>query len=111
MAHVLYAEKAFLQLAARRLLRNTRDAEARGEKYHDMSSPSPLQCGVRAKFVFEAAPGGYAPVAIIRKNPAFAQEEFDGIAAELLEGPARLRKAEGTDLEYVRADSILVESP
>ena len=111
MAYVLYAEKAFLQLAARRLLRSTREAEARGEKYHDVSAPSPLQCGVRARFVFEAAPGGYAPVALLRKNASFTQDEMDTIASELLEGPVRLRKAEGPDLEYVRADSILVEPP
>ena len=102
MANVLYAEKAFLQLMARRLLRYSREAAERGEKYNDLSGFSPLQCGVRAKFHFEEAPGGYIPVVGIRPGPSFSALELKEIASEILDAPAKLRPAADGDLEYVR---------
>lgn len=102
MAHVLYPEKAFLQLMARRLLRYAREAAERGEKYNDLSGFSPLQCGVRVKFHYETAPGGYIPVLLLRPGNTFSAGELKEIAAEILDAPAKLRQAVADDLEYVR---------
>lgn len=103
MPHVTYPEKAFLQLVARRVLRYSREAAARGEKYNDLTGFSPLQCGVRVRFKLEEAPGGYIPVVGIRPGPSFSASELTEIAAEILDGPAKLRPAADGDLEYVRA--------
>jgi hypothetical protein len=102
MPSVPYTEKAFLQLMGRRLLRYTREAEARGEEYHDLSAFAPLQCGVLAKYRFETAPGGYIPVVRLRGTTAFTPSDLKEIAAEILEGPVKLREAVEDDLEYVR---------
>lgn len=102
MPSVPYTEKAFLQLMARRLLRYQRDAEARGEVYHDVSPFSPLQCGIHAKFRFEAAPGGYIPVVLLKKWSQFQPHELQEIAQSLLEGPAKLRASNDGVLEYLR---------
>jgi len=102
MASVPYAEKAFLQLMARRLLRYTREAEARGETYNDLSGFSPLQCGVRAKYRFESAPGGYVPVLLLKAHLLYSPGELKEIAAEILDGPVKLRASKDDDLEYVR---------
>jgi len=99
---VTYPEKAFLQLMGKRLLRFQRDAEARGEKYHDLSAPAILQCGVLAKYRFESVPGGYAPVVLLRGSLVFSPNQLKEIAAEILDGPVKLREAKGDDLEYVR---------
>jgi hypothetical protein len=97
-----YPEKAFLQLMGKRLLRFQREAEARGEKYNDLSAFAPLQCGVHAKYRFESVPGGYAPVVILRGGPVFTSGQLKEIATEILEGPVKLREVRGDDLEYVR---------
>jgi hypothetical protein len=102
MAKVPHAEVAFLQLMGRRLLRYTREAEARGEKYNDLSAFAPLQCGVLAKYRFETAPGGYTPVATLRITEGLSFKELEEIAAEILDGPVKLREAKAGDLEYVR---------
>ena len=102
MSKVSYAETAFLQLMGRRLLRYQREAEARGEKYHDLSAAAPLQCGVLARYRFEAVPGGYVPVIQLRNARDFSPGEIKEIAAEILEGPVKLRAVSGDDLEYVR---------
>jgi len=102
MTRIPYTEKAFLQLMGRRLLRYQREAEARGEVYHDISAPSPLQCGVLAKYRFESAPGGYIPVVRLHGGPVFTPIDLKEIAAEILEGPVKLRAAVADDLEYVR---------
>lgn len=102
MANVPYAEKAFLQLMGRRLLRYAIEAAARGEKYNDLSGFSPLQCGVRAKYRFEKAPGGYIPVVILKSNVSYSPGDLKEIAAEILDGPVLLRSATDDDLEYVR---------
>jgi hypothetical protein len=111
MFSVTYAEKAFMQLMARRLLRYQRDAAARGEAYHDISPFSPLQCGALAKLRFEESPGGYNMVAILRSVPALSATEHKEIAADILGEPVILRKAVGDDLEYVRAKDAGVVSP
>jgi len=102
VASVPYPEKAFLQLMARRVLKYSREAAERGETYNDLSGFSPLQCGVRAKFRFEPAPGGYIPVVSIRPGPSFSASELKEIAAEILDAPVKLRQAAADDLEYVR---------
>ena len=102
MAHVTYPEKAFLLLVARRVLRYSREAAERGEKYNDLSGFSPLQCGVRVRVHLAEAPGGYIPVVGIRPGPSFSASELKEIAAEILDGPAKLRLDGGGDLEYVR---------
>ena len=102
MSLVTYPEKAFLQLMGKRLLRFHREAEARGEKYHDLSAPASLQCGVLAKYRFESVPGGYIPVATIRITAGRSFKELEEIAAEILDGPVKLREAKAGDLEYVR---------
>lgn len=102
MAHVPYPEKAFLQLMGRRLLRYTREAEARGEKYNDLSGFSLLQCGVRAKYRFEEAPGGYIAVLLLKSHVSYSPGDLKEIAAEILDGPVKLRAAKDDDLEYVR---------
>lgn len=101
MLSVPYTEKAFMQLMARRLLRYQREAEARGETYHDVSPFSPLQCGIHAKFRFEPAPGGYRPVVLFRKWSQFQPQELQEIAASILDGPVKLRASKDGDLEYV----------
>jgi len=102
VARVPYTEKAFLQLMGRRLLRFQREAEARGETYNDLSAFAPLQCGVLAKYRFEAAPGSYIPVATLRITEGLSFKELEEIAAEILDGPVKLREAKAGDLEYVR---------
>lgn len=102
MAYVTYAEKAFLQLMARRLLRYTRDAASRGETYQDVGPLSPLACGAMAKYRFEAAPGGYTPVVTLRGPPTLSPNQLKEIATEILDGAVKLRAAVGDDLEYVR---------
>ena len=103
MAHVTYQEKAFLQLVARRVLRYSREAADRGEEYHDLAPHAPLQCGVHAKYRFDAIPGGYRPVVAFKKAVAFGGAELEEIAAEILDAPARLSTASTDGLEYVRA--------
>jgi hypothetical protein len=103
MPSVPYTEKAFLQLMARRLLRYQRDAEARGEVYHDVSPFSPLQCGIEAKFRFEVAPGGYIPVVLFKRWAQFQPIELQEIAESVLDAPAKLRTSADSVLEYVRA--------
>lgn len=102
MLSVPYTEKAFLQLMARRLLRYHREAESRGEVYHDLSPFAPLACGVRAKVRFEPSPGGYSTVALLKKSSLFQPQELDEIAESLLEGPVKLRATVEDVLEYVR---------
>jgi hypothetical protein len=102
MPEVPYTEKAFLQLLGRRILRFQRDAEARGEPYHDLSSFSPLQCGVAARYRFETAPGGYIPVVQLRETSPKDPSKLKEIASDILEGPVKLRKAQADVLEYVR---------
>jgi hypothetical protein len=102
MSSVPYPEKAFLQLMGKRLLRFAREAEARGEKYHDLSPFALLQCGVLAKYRFESAPGGYLPVVTLRIGEGRSFKELEEIAAEILDGPVKLRDATAGDLEYVR---------
>jgi hypothetical protein len=108
---VSYPERAFLQLRAKRLLRLQREAEARGEEYHDLSPFAPLQCGIHVKFVFEAAPGGYIPVVFLRKWSLYQPKELQEIATYLLDGPAKLRESAGTDLEYVRETDAGTPAP
>jgi hypothetical protein len=92
MPSVPYTEKAFLQLMARRLLRYQRDAEARGEVYHDVSP-----------FRFEVAPGGYIPVVLFKRWAQFQPIELQEIAESVLDAPAKLRTSADSVLEYVRA--------
>ena len=106
MALIAYAERAFLQLLARRLLRYSREAEARGEKYYDIYTRSPLQCGLQAKMVFEHVPGGYAPVLYVHNSVALPNETLLEAAEYVLEGPVKCRKTDGADLEYTLANSI-----
>lgn len=101
MSRVTYPEIAFLQLVGRRILQKQQEAAARGERYHDLSAPAPLQCGVLAKYRFEEIPGGHMPVVQLRGEPLFSPGELKEIAAEILEGPTLLRVANGADLEYV----------
>ena len=110
MAHILYAEKAFLQLTARRILGYRRDAESRGHVYVDVGQPAPLQCGVRAKYRFIDSAGGYAPAVTLRKSPLYSEEEMLEIASELLDSPAVLKGVSGSDLEYVRKSDTHPES-
>lgn len=102
MALVPYPEKAFLQLMGKRLLKYQREAEARGEKYHDISPFSPLQCKVLAKFRFEVVPGGYAPVVLLKENSMYSPNQLKEIATEILDAPVRLRATTDDVLEYVR---------
>lgn len=108
---VPYTEKAFLQLMARRLLRYQRDAEARGETYHDVSPFSPLQCGIHAKLRFEMVPGGYAPVVLLQKWSQFQPREIQEIATSILDGPARFRTTKDDVLEYVREVDAVASTP
>lgn len=108
MAFVSYAEKAFLQLVAKRLLRYTREAESRGEVYHDISPYAPLQCGAMAKFRFVSRGGLHVPVAVLKNTPNLNPGELKAIAEELLDAPATLRFTKGDDLEYGRtADTVI----
>lgn len=102
MAQVTHPEKAFLQLMAKRLLKFSREAQSRGETYNDLSGYSPLQCGVRAKYLFEEIPGGYRPVVKLKPGN-FDAGELKAIAEELLDSPAFLRASSSDDLEYVRS--------
>lgn len=102
MPGVDYAERAFLKLIARRVLGYAKEADSRGEEYHDIGSFSPLHCGVRAKYRFEKSAGSYVPVVTLKNNRAFSPEELSQIAAEILEGDAVLRPSAGDDLEYIR---------
>lgn len=111
MAQVPYTEKAFLQLVGRRVLNYTREAAARGEKYHDLSGYAKLQCGVSAKFTFEEAPGGYIPVVHLKEEPSFSPSQLKEIAAEILNAPSKLRTAKGDDLEYVRESDASASTP
>jgi hypothetical protein len=111
MPAVPYTEKAFLQLMARRLLRYSREAEARNSTYHDLSPFSPLSCGVHAKFRYESAPGGYIPVVLLKRWSQFTPEEREEIAVSLLEGPVKLRANVEGVLEYVRASDAGTSVP
>lgn len=111
MPSVPYTEKAFLQLMARRLLRYQREAEARGETYHDISPASPLMCGVHAKYRFEAAPGGYIPVVYLQGLISFSPNQLKEIASEILEGPVKLRASKDDVLEYVREVDAVASTP
>lgn len=102
MAQVLYQEKAFLQLVAKRILKYTQEAKTRGEKYHDMSGYSPLQCGARVKYHFEEGEKGPFPVVLVKKIVAFNLAELQQIASEILDAPVYLRASHPDDLEYVR---------
>jgi hypothetical protein len=102
VSQVTHPEKAFLQLVGKRLLKFSREARSRGEKFHDLSGFSPLQCGARVKFWFEEKPGGYRPVVLLKAG-TFEAGELKAIAEEILEGPAVLRTSSGDDLEYVRS--------
>lgn len=110
MADVAYPEKAFLKLVARRVLGYAREAESRGEKYYDIGTFAPLQCGVRVKYRFEKSPGDYTPVVTLKKHPAFGPDELLQIAAELLEAEAVLRSSKENDLEYVRKSDHVPET-
>ena len=100
--YVSYAERAFLHLMGRRLLKYTREAEERGEKYNDMSSFSPLPCGVSAKFRFEVVPSGYAPVVFLKEMVPVGPGKLKEIATEILDAPVKLRASKDDVLEYVR---------
>ena len=110
MANILYSERAFLQLTARRILGYSREAESRGEAYHDIGPLVPLQCGVRVKYRFEKSPGGYTPVVTFRKSSTYTNEELLDLASELLDGKAVLRKTADPDLEYVRSSDFTAEN-
>jgi hypothetical protein len=110
VSSVLYAEKAFLQLMARRLLRYRREAEARGEAYHDVSPYAPLQCGAQAKYKFESAPFGYRPVLYLQNSSMFQPSQLTEIASEILGAPVKLRTIVGDDLEYVRETDVTSSS-
>lgn len=79
-------EASFLTLMARRVLNHTREAQKRGEEFHDMTRPVPLACGVRAKLVFREVAGGYEPEAHVVPHPGFVRDELALIASEILGG-------------------------
>lgn len=110
MTDVAYAEKAFLKLIARRMLGYAREAESRGEKYHDVGTFSTLQCGVRAKYRLESVPGGYAPVVILKRSAIFTPDELLKIAGQILDEDAVQRESTSDDLEYVRKSNSIVET-
>jgi len=111
MSQVPYTEKAFLQMVARRILKFRREAEARGEEYHDLSAHAPLQCGIHAKLRYDPCPGGYRPVVSFRHTKAFDYAEMKEIASEILDTPAKLSDAPKDDLEYVREMDASVMVP
>lgn len=96
---VLDAEAAYLLLVARRVLNFQRKAEERGEEYHDLTAPTDLQCGFSAKLKFiKSEAGQYHPEVIL--GPASvhpivdsSQESATAVAAEILGGPAYMRRA------------------
>lgn len=96
----LDAEGAFLALLAKRLLRNQRDAEQRGEVYHDLSSPARLKCGIEAKIVFESTAYGYKPVLTLHEKEGLTSEELAKAATELLGIPTRLRESNSGVLKF-----------
>jgi hypothetical protein len=88
------AENAYLLLVARRVLQFQREAEERGEVYHDMSSDVVLNNGLSARLRFHPCPGGYEPILWLTgllKRP----EDLLPTAARILGGPAE--EAEGVE--------------
>ena len=55
------AEAAYLLLVARRVLQFQREAESRGEVYHDLQSDIVLNSGCSARLRFCSCPGSYEP--------------------------------------------------
>jgi len=54
---VTFAERAYLQLAARRMMNLRRAAEARGEEWHDVGTSTILDCGATVRLVFQVYDG------------------------------------------------------
>jgi hypothetical protein len=81
---VTEAEAAFLAMIARRTLRFQREAEARGEKYHDITQPHPLTCGHSAKLIVEPVAHGYEPVVVVKLKEGTPLEVADQMARDIL---------------------------
>jgi hypothetical protein len=77
-------EASLLALTARRLLRAQREAQSRGETYHDLTKPVPVACGIRVKLLFIEAPGGYEAEVHLVPHPSFAEEELRTVASEVI---------------------------
>lgn len=81
------AENAYLLLVARRVLNFQREAEERGETYHDMESDVVLNDGTSARLRFVSCPGGYEP-RLWLNGPCLTKEAaLRPIAERILGGP------------------------
>lgn len=95
-------EASLLALVGRRILKYRREAEARGEAYHDVYPLTMLACGLRAKITFEPAPQGYEACVTLLEDARFTPEEYQQAASELLGHPARQARQEKNRLHFVR---------
>jgi hypothetical protein len=82
------AEKAYLLLVARRVLNFQREAEERGEVYHDMSSDIILNNGCGARLRFISVPGSYEPHLWLKWPVGTPLDKAVEVASGILGGPA-----------------------
>lgn len=107
-------EAAFIRMQANRVLRLSQKALAEGEVFHDLSQPTPVMSGYRAKIVHTPSPEGAAPSVHIWAKPGMLPPpgmdtqpasvvltEAAELASELLAHPAKLWTQQGDHLEYV----------
>ena len=78
---LVFGEAAYLSLLARRTLNYKRDAEQRGEEYHDVLPFTRLMCGAMARLRFLETATGYTPVVEVKRIST--EEEARQIAKEI----------------------------
>jgi hypothetical protein len=100
---VLDTEAAFIRMLANRLLRFTREAEARGERYNPVGGPTPVMSGYRARLRHEPAAVGHQTVCEVwpKQDGTLVITEAAELASELLATPAKLRGEPTDHLQFV----------
>lgn len=94
-----------LALVARRILNHRREAEKRGEEYHDIAPLTMTTCGMRVKLSFVPESHGYEPHVEIVNDPRFTQEEFLQAASEIMGRSAQALEPYGNRLYFRRSDT------
>jgi hypothetical protein len=86
MKDILPVEIAYLKLAARRIFNYQKEAEDRGERYHDITAGTRLSLGATAKLYFAPVNGGHAPRLEIWDTQA-DETLLAKVACQVLDGP------------------------
>lgn len=97
---VTYAEKAYLTLAARRMMNLRRAATARGEEWHDLGTLIPLGCGAAVKLRFFSHDEDPRQELVVEPG-LMTPEEVSRMAEEILGGAGELSPREPGDLHWV----------